>query len=91
MDLLSSLLEEIATGTGSSFTPGAGEQIATPMAFGKKRSRKEKLKRLFIRKGISEAGVRISHTPEKIEQEYQKYSKELTVYQGRVERYINIF
>ena len=83
MSILSSLLEEMTTGTGAVFTPGEGEQFATPNAFGKK-------KKVRIRKGLSEAGVEISLTPEKAKSEYDKYLKDFDGYKSKVERYINV-
>lgn len=46
MGLLSSLLEEMSTGTGASFSTGTGEQIAIPVS--------SKKKRRVIRKDLSE-------------------------------------
>lgn len=78
MSLLNRLLEDIGTGTGASFTAGAGEQFATPFVFkGKKK------------KTISE--VSVSYTPEKRKELYEKYLKEFPQYKSKVERYVNVF
>lgn len=84
MRLLTSLLEEMTTGTGASFNPGQGEQIATPLAFGSKK----RPRRMTLRKNLEEV---ISYTPEKRDELFQKYLKALKEYQGKVERYINSF
>lgn len=76
--MLSSLLEEISTGTGAAFAPGAGEQTASPFAFKRKRR-------------IREAAPMLSYTPENMWDTYQKYQKAFPDYKSKVERYINIF
>lgn len=87
--LLKSLLEDISTGGagGATFTPGQGEQIATPFAFGSKK----KPKKLTVRKDLFEAGVEVSYTPEKREEIYQNYLKDISTSQDKTQRYINAF
>lgn len=77
---LNSILEDIATGTGSSFNAGAGEQVASPFAFKKR-----------IRRRLKEAPVEISYTPEKRKETYEKLLKEFPEKKKQVERYINQF
>jgi hypothetical protein len=79
MGLLSSLLEDVATGTGAAFTPGQGEQIATPFAF--KKRRKVRV--------MKEADV--SYTPEERTRLYDKYTNELKKWENDVKIYTNKF
>ena len=83
MPLLRSLLEEMTTGTGAEMTPGAGEQIASPFAF--------KRKRRLIRKKLTEAEVEVSYTPEGWSKEFDKCVAAMKDFKAKVERFINVF
>jgi hypothetical protein len=83
MSLISSLLEEMGTGTGATFAYGSGEQVATPFAF---RAASKRVKR-----SIKESDLSISYTPEKRVELYEKYLKAFPDYKSKVERYVNIF
>lgn len=81
MSLLKSLLEEmgtVSTGTGAAFTPGQGEQIASPFAFKKK-------------KKIKEATPDIVYSEELIDKIYAEHLKKLPEMQKKLERYLNVF
>lgn len=87
MSMLSSLLEEMTTGTGAAFRTGQGEQIASPFAFGKKK----KPRRVTIKKAMFEDSVSVSLTPEELEKRYEKWLKEFPRYRDSVGKYINSF
>tara|TARA_Y100000356_G_C11235996_1_gene277829 strand:+ start:150 stop:800 length:651 start_codon:yes stop_codon:yes gene_type:complete len=60
-------LEEISTtGTGASFSPGAGEAYATPMAFGDDKGRKMKVYKSLGYKRIKEQEIKLTGDAEKI-------------------------
>lgn len=74
------LNEENATGIGTPFSPGDGEQYGSTKAFGKKK--------LLVKKKLKEE---VSFTPEKRDEFYKKCESEYSKSKDEVERYINIF
>ena len=87
MELIKLLLEDvITTGTGAAFTPGQGEQYATPFAFGKRGGKKKRMP--SIRKRIFEE---TEYTPEAGKVEYEKLNKALLEVTSRVDRFIKAF
>lgn len=86
MELVKLLLEDvITTGTGAAFTPGQGEQYATPFAFGKG---KKKKRMPIIRRRIFEE---TEYTPEAGKVEYEKLNKALAEATTRVDRFLKAF
>lgn len=87
MELVKLLLEDvITTGTGAAFTPGQGEQYATPFAFGKRGGKKKRMP--IIRKKLFED---TPYTAEAGEDEYKKLSTAVAEATSRVDRFINSF
>lgn len=86
MELVKLLLEDvITTGTGAAFTPGQGEQYATPFAFGK--GKKKKRMPIIHRRIFEET----EYTPEAGKVEYEKLNKALAEATTRVDRFLKAF
>ncbi len=78
--------EQTSTGTGGSFQSGSGgEQYTSALAFGGTTDKKKKKKKS---KKVDEG---ISFTPEKREEDYNKYKNNLQKEIDNVERYFNMF
>jgi len=77
-EILKSIDEESATGTGASFSPGQGEQYATPKTFDRKKINRKKIKE------------DVSYTPDKAKSLLEQYDKDFSNYQSQAERLFNI-